>query len=86
MDLIQKHMPEDWEVWDCISWVRDAVFKLQSQMKGVKIEVFAAPWIEPFDEDDDDLIYSSDVNAIPSSPVDLFWEKKKQGDEKEEVD
>ena len=85
MDLIQEHTPEDWEVWDCISGMRDAVFKLQNQMKGMKIEVFAAPWIEPFDEDDD-LLYSSDVNAISSSPVDLFWEKKKADEKEEEVD
>jgi hypothetical protein len=46
MDLIQKFMPDDCKVWDRIAVVRDEVFKLQQQLRGVEIEVFAAPWID----------------------------------------
>jgi hypothetical protein len=54
MDLIQKRMPEDSKIWDCISRVRDEVFKLQNQIRGIQIEVFASPWLEPFDEYDEE--------------------------------
>lgn len=64
MDLIQKFMPDDSKVWDRIAVVRDAVFKLQQQLRGVEIEVFAAPWIDP------------DQIGFPyESPVDIFWNR-----------
>jgi hypothetical protein len=50
MDVIQEHMPETLEIWDRISQVRDAVFKLQQQLRGIDIEVFAAPWLDPEEE------------------------------------
>jgi len=53
MDLIQKHLPEDLKVWERIAGVRDSVFKLQQQLRGIEIEVFAAPWIDPEEEEDD---------------------------------
>jgi hypothetical protein len=59
MDLIQEHMPEDLKVWDRIAVVRDAVFKLQQQLRGVEIEVFAEPWIEPLDDKKHDNSSSS---------------------------
>jgi hypothetical protein len=51
LDLIQKHNPDNVKVWDRIAAIRDDVFKLQQLLRGVEIEVFAAPWIE-FDDDD----------------------------------
>ncbi len=69
MDLIQKFMPDDWKVWDRIAVVRDAVFKLQQQLRGVEIEVFAAPWIDP-----------EDIGFPYGSPGDIFWDRQKEED------
>jgi hypothetical protein len=77
-------MPEDIQVWDRIAAVREAVFKLQ-QLHGVEIEVFSAPWIEPFDKDDHDIISSSEVTPPFSSPADLFWDKREKEDDDEET-
>jgi hypothetical protein len=70
MDLIQKFMPDDWKVWDHIAVVRDAVFKLQQQLRGVEIEVFAAPWIDP-----------EDIGFPYESPRDIFWDRRKEDPE-----
>ena len=45
-------MPEDPKIWDCIDMVRDAVFRLQQQLRGIEIEVFCAPFIDPEEEDE----------------------------------
>jgi hypothetical protein len=49
LDLIQKHVPDDLKIWERIDGVRDSLFKLQQQLRGIEIEVFAAPWIDPDD-------------------------------------
>ena len=67
MDLIQKFMPDDWKVWDRMAVVRDAVFKLQQQLRGVEIEVFAAPWIDP-----------EDIGFPYESPGDIFWDRRRE--------
>ena len=72
MDLIQKFMPDDWKVWDRIAVVRDAMFKLQQQLRGVEIEVFAAPWIDP-----------EDIGFPYESPGDIFWDRRKREEEEE---
>jgi hypothetical protein len=74
MDLIQKHMPEDLKVWERIAEVRDDVLKLQQQLRGVEIEVFAAPWIDP-----------EDIGFPYESPGDIFWDRRmKKEDDLEE--
>ncbi len=67
MDHIQKFMPDDCKVWDRIAVVRDAVFKLQQQLHGVEIEVFAAPWIDP-----------EDIGFAYESPGDIFWDRREE--------
>jgi hypothetical protein len=67
MDLIQKFMPDDCKVCDRIAVVRDAVFKLQQQLHGVEIEVFAAPWIDP-----------EDIGFPYESPDDIYWDRRKE--------
>jgi hypothetical protein len=69
MDLIQEFMPNDCKVWDRIAVVRDAVFKLQQQLRGVEIEVFAAPWID-----------LEDIGFPYKSPGDIFWDRRKEED------
>ena len=54
LDLIQKHNPDNLKVWDRIAAIRDDVFKLQQLLRGVEIEVFAAPWIDEPDDDGND--------------------------------
>jgi hypothetical protein len=49
LDRIQRVMPEDVKVYDRIMEVRDAVFRLQQQMRGLDIIEFVAPWIDPAD-------------------------------------
>ena len=49
LDRIQRVMPEDVKVYDRIMEVRDAVFRLQQQMRGLDIIEFVAPWIDPTD-------------------------------------
>jgi hypothetical protein len=75
MDLIQMHVPEDLKVWNRIAEVRDAVFRLQQQMRGCEIAIFCKPWIEP-----------EDVGFPYESPADIFWDRKKQRDYDEEID
>jgi hypothetical protein len=70
MDLIQKFMPDDCKVWDRIAVVRDAVFKLQQQLRGVEIEVFAAPWIDP-----------DQIGFHYESPADIFWDRREEDPE-----
>jgi hypothetical protein len=67
MDLIQKFMPDDCKVWDRIAVVRDEVFKLQQQLRGVEIEVFAAPWIDP-----------DQIGFSYNSPADVFWNRREE--------
>lgn len=67
MDLIQKFMPDDCKVWERIAVVRDAVFKLQQQLRGIDIEVFAAPWIDP-----------QDIGFPYNSPADIFWNRREE--------
>jgi hypothetical protein len=75
MDRILKVIPEDLKVWDRIAEVRDAVFRLQQQLRGCEIAVFAEPWIDP------------DEMGFPyESPADIFWDRKKQQAYDEEVD
>jgi hypothetical protein len=70
MDLIQKFMPDDWKVWGPMAVVRDAVFKLQQQLRGVEIEVFAAPWIDP-----------DQIGFHYESPADIFWDRREEDPE-----
>ena len=74
MDRILKVIPEDLKVWDRIAEVRDAVFRLQQQMRGCEIAVFCEPWIDP-----------EDIGLPYESPGDIFWgEKKKDSDDEKE--
>jgi hypothetical protein len=67
-------MPEDLKVWERIAEVRDDVLKLQQQLRGVEIEVFAAPWIDP-----------EDIGFPYESPGDIFWDRRmKKEDDLEE--
>ncbi|MDQ3852743.1 MAG: hypothetical protein M3299_07915 [Thermoproteota archaeon] len=47
LDRIQKLFPEDLKVYDRIAEARDAFFRLESQIRGVEVEVFCAAWIDP---------------------------------------
>lgn len=73
MDRILKLLPEDLNVWDRIAEVRDAVFRLQQQLRGCEVAVFAAPWLDP-----DDVGFPYDL------PADIFWEKKKENEKEKE--
>ena len=70
MDLIQRFIPDDSKVWDRIAVVSDAIFKLQQQLRGVEIEVFAAPWIDP-----------GDIGFPYESPSDIFWNRREEDPE-----
>lgn len=70
LDRIQKLMPEDISVYDRVSEVRDAIFRLQQAMRGCEVVEFASSGL-------DDMTYQATLNE-------LFWDKNKQqayGDE-----
>jgi hypothetical protein len=50
--------------------VRDAVFKLQQQLHGVEIEVFAAPWVDP-----------DEIGFPYKHPADIFWNRREEDPE-----
>lgn len=70
LDRILRVMPQDVKVWDRVAEVRDAVFRLQQQLRGCEIAIFAEPWIDP-----------DDIGFPYESPADIFWERKKEEEE-----
>lgn len=64
LDRIQKLMPDDIEIYDRISEARDALFRLQNQMRGCEIVEFASSGL-------DDMTYQATLNE-------LFWDKNRR--------
>jgi hypothetical protein len=50
LDRIRKLFPKDLKVHHKIAVVQDALFQLEEQLRGLEIEVFAAPWVDPDDD------------------------------------
>jgi hypothetical protein len=64
LERIQKVFSEDLKVYDRVVEVRDALFRLQQQMRGLQIVEFACSGL-------DDVVYQNTLN-------DMFWDKAKQ--------
>jgi hypothetical protein len=49
LEHVQELFPENTKIFDKIMHIRDSVFQLQQLTRGVEIEIFAGPWIDPED-------------------------------------